>query len=392
MAGLTASLKQKLKLGVGNIPLHKPIAYDQKFNAVADPQPGSHPFKEAHLIMRESGLVGPPVVSSVKHETASRKAFMSAQSAIMTKYGPGLRVTGSEYLTSLVVPTGGPGRGSCLYSVPINPFVITDARLQLMSQMYTRFIFRRFRVTYEPTAGTQNNGSIMLFGDYDPAQNASLAGGDNSLRYAFTHNCRECSIWEEQSVTITDAPYDEMLYVDPTEELRWCFQGNFWCLLAGSTSNTAALEMGKFILDYEIDFAVPDYGGPLTMPNSTFSYSASIPTLVIGSSFKINGLPISTLCFVTIQSITGLVPANPTLYKNSSDYYLGNVSAGFNLTVGQGFYVYTQYSGTSFVYTDPAIWNQDNLAAEGVYTGSAITTGSTTLLLNVFPLPLPYAN
>jgi hypothetical protein len=364
--------------------------FDHTNVVVTDPQPGSHPFKEATLVMRETGLVGPPVVSSVKHETGARKAFQHTQSSIMTKYGPGIRLTGSEYLTSLVVPVNGPGRGGCLYTIPINPFVITDARLQLSSEMYTRFIFKKFRVTYEPTAGTQNNGSIMLFGDYDPKQNASLAGGDNSLRYAFTHNCREASIWEEQSVTITDGPYDEMLYIDPTQEVRWCFQGNFWCLLAGSTSNAAILEMGKFILDYEIDFAVPDYGGPLLIQNSSFGTNLTIATSAANAPLHITGLTNGTLNLVILQSVgAALAPQSPQLYKDSDDQQLAvNV---FNLVPGQAFYVYTTTGGTSYAFVDPSIWGVDNLAGQAVLCSVAITVAAACVF-NVFPLPTNYLN
>jgi len=389
MDRLTSSLKKKMSIGVGNVPLHKPITFDHKNVMIADPLPGSHPYRQSALVMRETGVSGPPVATSVKHEMSERKAFIQSQTSIMTKYGPGIRMAGSEYMTSLVVPATGATRGACLYTIPVNPFVIVDARLQLASQMYTRYIFKRFRVTYEPTAGTQNNGSIMMFGDYDPKQNASLAGGDNSLRYAFTHNCKEASIWEHQSVTITDSPYDEMLYIDPSQELRWSFQGNFWCLLAGSTSNTAALEMGKFILDYEIDFAIPDYGGPLAIANPTFAGNINIPAGTAGNPIRFNGLTTGSLNLVTLLTQPSTTPASPLLFRDSGDQQLG--ANAFNLQIGQAYYVYTTTAGISYVFVDPSLWSQDNLAGECCIINTPITApGNVTC--NIFPLPFNFLN
>lgn len=218
----------------------------------------------AKLYRSEDHENDPPV--SVGSAITKMPAFMEAsESAITTKYGSGIRYRGTEYVTNITTPATAPGRGEVLYAIPISPQTIPDTRLQKAAEMYTRYRFRRVRFYYSGTAPTTTPGSLMMFCDYDPSQNPSAAPGDGALRYAFTHNAAEQSVWQKGMCEVTDDVYAEMLYCDPDEELRWSVQGCFWLLSSGGLP--AATELGKLVMEYEVDFAVPDWRGDVTSQN-----------------------------------------------------------------------------------------------------------------------------
>lgn len=227
-----------------------------------------------------------PLAPSTKHKWDSDHHDFTMR-LVETAYGPGVEISGHELLTVLTSGATAPSRGSVLYGLPISPSVIPDARLVQLANLYTRYLFTEFTVSYRPTANATVNGSVLMFGDYDPSQNPSIYVGDGNLRYAYVHNVSEASVWQGQRVTVDDKFYKDLLYIDANEELRWCIQGNFWCLAAGNLP--ANTEFGKLWLDYKVVMAVPDMGGSITNPTSLQGVTVTIPTVgnVGGSSFTL---------------------------------------------------------------------------------------------------------
>lgn len=204
----------------------------------------------------------PPVAFA--SSMSKKPAFIEASEAtIMTRHGAGVRYRGTEYVTAITTPATTVGRGQLLYCLPVSPMSIVSSRLQLAAQMYTRFIFKKIRFYYSGTAPTTTKGSMMMYGDYDPAQNPGQSPGDGALRYSFTHNAAEFSVWQSAVCEINDAVYEDMLYCDPDAEPRWSTQGCFWLLSSGVID--PSIELGKLVIEYEIDFAVPDYRGNIAV-------------------------------------------------------------------------------------------------------------------------------
>lgn len=245
------------------------------------------PQRPDRLFLRDDHELNPPVATA-SSTTRHPSYIEQSEAAVNTKYGAGIRYRGTEYITNLTSVSAPAGqsteRGQVLYAMPISPQLLADTRLQLASQMYTRYIFRKIKFYYAGTAPTTTTGSLMMFGDYDPSQNPAASPGDAALRYAFTHNCAEFSVWQQACCEINDSVYADMLYCDPDEELRWSVQGCFWLLSSGALP--AATELGKLVVEYEIDFAVPDYRGSID-PGTLWQGQCSIASTAAGTSLRI---------------------------------------------------------------------------------------------------------
>jgi len=295
-----------------------------------------------------------------------------------------VRMRGREFLTAVTTGNISFTRGAVMYAVPISPSAIPDQRLLLMSQLYTRYIFKTFRVTYEPTAGTQNGGSIMMYGDYDPEQNGSIYGGDGNLRYAYTHDCAENSIWEHQSVTITDEAYNDMLYVDPSTELRWCVQGNFWMLASGAI--TQPLELGKLILDYEIDFALPDYGGVVTNPTVSQGLATTYSGAAAGANilFIASGLPKGLYLMIIRSAPTTTL----NVYENPQSFIAS--ANQFVMNPGMAFWIIVSASGGFSASAQPITSLGNDSAYPYVVANLVVTAGGFNA--DYYQLQLPSLN
>lgn len=312
-----------------------------------------------------------------------------------TKYGPGVEITGQELLTVLTSGAVAPTRGSVLYGIPIAPAVIPDARLVQLSNLYTRFLFTEFRVSYRPTAAATVNGSILMFGDYDPSQNPSIYTGDGNLRYAYVHNVSEASVWEGQSVKVDDRYYQDLLYIDANDELRWCVQGNFWALAAGNLP--ANTEFGKLFLDYKIVMAVPDMGSTITNPPQTQGTVCTVP--IGGATYNTAGTPFQFtrpagmtdglyLMIVRVAPSTGTIP----VLRANLDAVGDNSSPALNFQPGCAFWVkMSQNNGCNLCLQPVVSYGNGNPPAGWVCSYNTIAT-ATSFTADFFGLQTPYIN
>jgi hypothetical protein len=245
--------------------------------------------------------------------------------------------------------------------------------------MFTRYIFKSIKFYYMGTAPTTTAGSMMMFGDYDPSQNPGQAPGDGALRYSYTHNCSEFSVWQQACVEINDKVYEDMLYCDPDEELRWSTQGCFWLLSSGSLpSNT---ELGKLIIEYEIDFAVPDFRGntaPIGISNQTLAVGAGSP----GVSLSITGtFPVRGAYMVRVDTDPAIsVPFNvsPNAFNQGAPV--------LSLAKGMWFFAVTKNSNQNQL---DLLWTPDVYALNQAGVNSivaATSNASTSFSATIFPL------
>jgi hypothetical protein len=302
------------------------------------------------LFLSEQHELDPPVAYASSTSELPAGFKMSEQS-VDTKYGPGIRLSGREYITNITT-TGATGRGECLFSLPISPTIIQDTRLALFSSMYTRYIFKRFRLSYHGTAPTTQSGSLTFFGDYDPTQNPMASVGDSALRYAYTHESQDFSVWQSATCEVNDKPYAEMLYTDPSTELRWSVQGNFWVLSSGALPATT--ECGKIVLDYEIDFAVPDYRGAILSP-SAGSQTFTIPITALGAGITLSGaLPSTGVYFLRVDT----VPSSSVTMATSFTAY--DMAAPYvPLQKGTGLWMYVKSTGSiAYLLWSPCFYDR----------------------------------
>lgn len=321
----------------------------------------------------------PPV--SVGSSVTKLPAFLEAsESSITTKYGSGVRYRGTEYVTNITTPSTAPGRGEVLYAIPISPQTIPDTRLQKACEMYTRYRFRRVRFYYSGTAPATTAGSLMMFCDYDPSQNPASSPGDSALRYAFTHNAAEQSVWQKGMCEVTDDVYAEMLYCDPDEELRWSVQGCFWLLSSGGLP--ASTELGKLVMEYEVDFAVPDWRGEISSPGLT-------DTVLTFATNTLGNIP---SCIATIDPprgaylvlITGAPSASFSFYTSKNAFAQG--AAALSMSKGMAFWA-TKSLGTSnqmrLMWT-PDLYSLDDPDDMSIVGGAY--TGPITVNCRIIPI------
>lgn len=325
----------------------------------------------------EFETTGAPLAPSVSAESASHNRKGSFDmSVVQTKYGPGICIKGQEFLSAITSSTTAPVRGSALYGMPISPSVIPDARLQLLGQLYTRFIFEEFRVTYRPTANATTNGSMLMFGDYDPSQNPTIYVGDGNLRYAYVHDLSESSVWEPQHVKVTADHYADLLYLDANEELRWSLQGNFWMLAAGNLP--ANTEFGKIFLDYSVIFAVPDMGGPISNPVSLQDQTGTLPnTNTVGTVATATTTGIANGMYLMILRTAPAGGSTPTWYPNLDAYNNGSSALQVPVQPGTAYWVVVSSNVAKFSLQPVVSLGNGNPVNGYITNGGTMTTPST---------------
>lgn len=339
----------------------------------------SPPKRAEKLFKLDEHEDDPPVAFA--SSSSKRPSFIeSSETPINTPYGAGIRYRGTEYITNLTTPAQTVGRGQILYALPISPNSLDDTRLKLASQMFTRYVFKSIRFYYSGTAPTTQSGSLMMFGDYDPSQNPGSSPGDGALRYSYTHNCAEFSVWQSASVEITDKVYNDMLYCDPDEELRWSIQGCFWLLSSGGLP--ANTELGKLVIEYEIDFAVPDYRGDISVaPIQT--QTLTLGALSAGSNFGFttSSTPLRGAYMIRVDS-------NPTVgiqFNVSKNAYQQGAPA---LQLQAGMYLFATNSdiqGILLPFWTPDVYSLVNANSLGLVL-AATTATTQTFSATLFPL------
>lgn len=362
-----------------NKPLGRPFQSAALAQAGALPQPGARLFKE------DSHELDPPV--AVAASVNSMPSFSPhAETAVQTKYGPGIRYSGTEFLTSVSTSStagSNPAPGELLYSMPISPHTIPDTRLSLASQMYTRYIFKKLKFYYLPTAPSTTAGSVLMFCDYDPSQNPLVTGvGDGVLRYSFAHKASESSVWQRQACEITDNVYADMLYNDPDAELRWSVQGCFWLISTGTLPvNT---ELGKIVLEYEIDFACADYRGSINVTpvtRTTFTFNTKAVANAVDGTF--GAAPPPGVYFMRFENFT--TGGSVTVNANYNAYAQG--APTFPLQKGAGVFVIQQVAAQSAILLlTPDFYGEQNLQNSALVAASAIGAGAQVANVVLYPI------
>lgn len=213
---------------------------------------GSHPYK-----LEEHGQHGEsiPVIVS-KPENGLNSHMKTTMEAVMTPYGPGVKIRGREYMNTIATDSRTYEAGQGIVAFPLNPRLLNVPRLATLSKLYTRFIFNRFDLHYAHSAGTFNNGSLEIFGVYDPTINPLVRPGETLISYATERWCKDFNISQDTVLNMNDSNFKDLLFLEADDDLRWTMQGIAYCIAAGSIA--ANIECGKLILDYEITLANDD--------------------------------------------------------------------------------------------------------------------------------------
>ncbi len=355
----------------------------------SQPAPGSLPFKNQIVRNIESGG-GFPIAHSAKLDS-EMPGFRMEETSVMTRYGPGILLKGSELLTDISTNTTAATAGSVIRMLALNPRLIPSTRLSQFANLYTRFIFKKIHFEYQPVCPTTTAGGLMSFADYDPTENPSTHGA-GALKVAYAHKGAQLSaVYERQHVTVTDADYDDMLYTEPSGDLRWSLQGQYWVLAASAID--ALLAMGNLVMHYECVFAVPNIHDLSTASDLFNASYSSAATNATGDVVKLDYASFSPVLHNPNLGGPSYIAIIYDCSSNWPEVVIGTTpnqdDSSLQFTAGQTFYLVATgdppITGYVMGLTLDCLWD-DTQRLRFSASGGAVTR---TLSLYLQPIPVP---
>lgn len=325
-----------------------------------------------------------PVVTSVAHRK-SDKPLPITMEATMTEYGPGIIMRGEEYLSAASTASVTYTPGNAMVGFPLNPRVLITPRLRSMARLYTRFIFKKIELCYEHVAGTQNNGSIQLFGVYDPTTNPCMRPGEALKSYAYNRGASTTGIFEDQKLVMDDRHFKDLLFLQPDDDLRWSMQGIVYVTTGGTIATN--LEMGDFKIIYEVVLANDDLDEDELF--ETRSYSGS---LVVPSGGWTAGGQVTYTNTMSLPAGAYWVTAraDPTtaynVWKDLNSYQTNETNERYAMAKGSGFYLLVPNSGNAIAYANPDLFGEEGLVNNKHMVSDAIIPATVSLSVQVLRL------
>lgn len=257
--------------------------------------------------------------------------------AVMTKYGPGVKMRGKEFLSVISTDSLALAGGNAILAIPINPRLLQLPRLSIISKLYTRFLFNKFSLHYTKSAGTQNNGSLQIFGVYDPTINPCSRPGETLIAYAAQRGSTDLALYQDAVLTMDDSHFQDLLFLSPDDDLRWTMQGVVFVIASGAIA--ANLEAGKIMLEYEITLCNDDLD--LTADVIQRNYRAVTTTFATtpaaGTSWQATtGVAIPDGKYFCSFISPPTVAMN--VYADNDSYLQANTNKLFSIQKGSGFY------------------------------------------------------
>lgn len=181
------------------------------------------------------------------------------QPVVVTRYGNGIKVRGSEFTTNSVAGTTAHINGwKCISLINLNPAYFENSRLGNYCKLYSKFRFTKLRLNYITNVGTSSAGNLLV--EYMPSA-SEVHRNFNSTTFLnqVMGNAGSClmPIWQNFKVDIPLAAEDsELKYVanETTTDLREVHDGNI-AIYAGKVAN--GTNTGYYVLEYECIFDVP---------------------------------------------------------------------------------------------------------------------------------------
>jgi len=235
--------------------------------------------------------------------------------------GGGVNCVGSEFLdfvgvypSSVASPLAATTAGDVLMVYSMNPQMLAGTRLAQMATLYQKYKFHHCTFEYVPSTPSTQDGSLMMFTVYDPAENYSVTTNNPTelMRLALAHQGANIFNSYDYGRTTMFSNPDSLLdyYNYGGEDAREEMQGYFVILAASSFTNTstAKLTIGSVVMHYDCSFYVRDITEPVSFNSyQTYNFAAQLvlatfPNIVSGQAVALN------------SSATAIVPHTDFLY------------------------------------------------------------------------------
>lgn len=180
-------------------------------------------------------------------------------------YGETLRIRGMDYLASISVSNGSPPpSGSVLYRTGLNPATWNGTRVAEFSNMYEMFRIHSMAFIYEPSASATTPGSLVVYVDPDPADNAGAIVGSIQSRLVSAAMSSPMSVmtqvWEMGYVQYRQRKDQTDLYCDQSQsDIRLSSGGTLFILAPNDFLNAGGgvTPLGNILVYYDIEFMRP---------------------------------------------------------------------------------------------------------------------------------------
>lgn len=302
------------------------------------------------------------------------------------KSGLSLRVKGSDYLGTVVVPsaTGSGGAGNVIYTLEIAPLALANTRLASDARTFEFYKFQACSIRFTPTLGTQTGGSLVGFMDLDQLEDLPAQGGENNLRIGLTHPGKSVfRVWEPARIVMPTTTQVPRFYVDPSGgEARLTTQGKFFLLL--ETPVTPGTVLGTLEIDYDVLFSVSQFSStPLSgemsvvVPGGTVTNNVIFGTSAAMASYSTLG--------IGIDPFLGVLTFPPGTYFLSLMY--GAVTTSMGYTAANGLVVIPiadSYDGAIGVMLQQVVVPNNGGTLYFSTTGSY--SGTSNCWISMFPL------
>jgi hypothetical protein len=206
-------------------------------------------------------------------------------SAGKSSFGDYLRISGSEYITTVEVPTRSlyNSPGSILFSRP-NGSAPPNTRLAQFAEIYERWHPRVYTYRFIPSQPTTTPGTYIMAQEADCAAVYPVADATNVPRFRVMPGSVMAQMWEPASCHISKSgDYTSLWCNDPnvgeTDVAdRLDLAGVFYFAYVVGSGLASGTALGIIELDYEIDFYVPRLSGPVMTHTTEFTKEAPIST------------------------------------------------------------------------------------------------------------------
>jgi hypothetical protein len=190
---------------------------------------------------------------------------------------------GTDFLTTVsVTPSTLPG--DLLFTLPVDPHVGNNTRLQLESRNWQKYFFKRFDVCYIPVSGTDEDGSIIGTYFTDPKDVLSQNDPENITRaYGNFENVEANQVWQHTTYNYDCVSWDADYYTEErmNENQRLTEQAVFQLISQGQQTVNGSI--GVLALTYRIEFTQPQ--APDSVVGSVVSYIGSSPVAASSELF-----------------------------------------------------------------------------------------------------------
>lgn len=271
--------------------------------------------------------------------TVSNLGRMKTQSLsqnLLSKYGSGIRVVGSEYIG----PVGSnyateQVQGYDVFYMDLTPSLWTGTRVQIQSTLWEKWKPNFIRFKYIPTCPTSVSGSFIAFADYDwndEIPPVSLTGIRQSVSFdpSIEWSAFKAGPEKDYELLYKDLPgrraADSYYTGDPNvaPDPRLCAAGWFDMKCMENMTGNSRTTYGHLVIDYDLDFyvAANETGQPTTAVTNTASWATT--SEVSGSPFTLVLQGVNPLASVSNQIIK-MIPSSQLPLTSSTPTLQANV-------------------------------------------------------------------